>query len=68
VTVWRDSCYGIDQGESAAAWFSEFLGRPLRLVRFDSSARRASDRAYTGEHDTHTEFSDGFAVLVISEA
>jgi len=68
VTVWRDTCSGIDQGLSAAAWFSAFLGQDLRLVRFDGSMRRRSDPQYTGEHDTHTEFADGFAVLVISEA
>lgn len=68
VIVWRDNCYGLDQGNAAADWLSAFLGQPLRLVRFDDSARRRSDPQYTGEHDTHTEFSDGFAVLVISEA
>jgi MOSC domain-containing protein len=68
VTVWRDTCSGIDQGASAAAWLSTFLGQELRLVRFDSSKRRRSDPQYTDEHDTHTEFADAFAVLVISEA
>jgi uncharacterized protein YcbX len=68
VTVWRDTCPGIDQGPFAAAWLGTFLGQELRLVRFDSSMRRRSDPQYTGEHDTHTEFADGFAVLVISEA
>ena len=68
VTVWRDTCSGIDQGTSAAAWLSAFLGQDLRLVRFDSSMRRRSDRHYTGEDEAHTEFADGFALLVISEA
>ena len=68
VTVWRDTCSGIDQGTSAAAWLSAFLRQDLRLVRFDSSMRRRSDRHYTGEDDAHTEFADGFALLVISEA
>ena len=68
VTLWRDRCFGLDQGTAAAAWFSEFLGRALRLMRFDASTRRASDAAYTDGVAAWTEFSDGFAILIISEA
>jgi uncharacterized protein YcbX len=68
VTVWRDVCSGFDQGTAAAVWFSTFLGRALRLVRFDASTRRASDAAYTDGVAAWTEFSDGFAILIISEA
>ena len=28
VTVWRDRCFGFDQGTAAAAWFSAFLSTP----------------------------------------
>ena len=68
VTVWRDRCFGFDQGTAAAAWFSAFLGRDLRLIRFDASTRRGSDAAYTDGAAAWTEFSDGFAILIISEA
>jgi len=68
VTVWRDRCFGFDQGMAAAAWFSAFLARPLRLVRFDTSVRRGSDATFTDGVPAWTEFSDGFAILVISEA
>ncbi|WP_225991321.1 MOSC N-terminal beta barrel domain-containing protein [Actinomadura montaniterrae] len=34
VTVHRRPCQGIDQGDDAAAWFSDALGIPCRLVRF----------------------------------
>jgi len=32
VVVWRSDCLGIDAGDEAAAWLTEVLGEPLRLV------------------------------------
>jgi uncharacterized protein YcbX len=68
VTVWRDRCGAHDQGDEVARWLSEWLGRPLRLVRFESSQRRLSDPAWTGGLEAATRFSDGFALLAISRA
>jgi hypothetical protein len=68
VTVWRDRCQAHDQGEVAARWLSDFLGRSLRLVRFDAAHRRPSDAAWTGGVDAVSRFSDGFALLAISLA
>ena len=68
VTVWDDRCSGIDQGQVAADWFSSFLRRPLRLARFDPAVPRYSNAEYTGEMRAATEFSDGYALLILSEA
>jgi len=68
VDVWGDRCVGIDEGEAAASWFSRVLGRPLRLVRFDPSTPRPSDPQFANGLPAFSEFSDGFAILVISEA
>ena len=68
VTVWRDRCPALDEGEAAADWLATLLGRPLRLVRFDPAHRRASDPAWTGGREALTRFSDGFAMLAISLA
>jgi uncharacterized protein YcbX len=68
VVVWRDHCVARDQGEAAASWLSTLLGRSLRLVRFDPAHRRASDPTWTGDVPGYTRFSDGFALLVISQA
>lgn len=35
VSVWEWSGSAFDEGEEAAKWFSDFLGKPSRLVRFD---------------------------------
>jgi uncharacterized protein len=68
VVIWGDHCAAFDAGERAAEWFSRFLGRPLRLVRFDPAGRRVSNRKWTGDVAADNRFSDGFAVLIISLA
>jgi uncharacterized protein YcbX len=68
VRVWDDEVDAFDMGDVAAQWFSDFLGRKLRLVRFDPDHRRLSDRKWTGDVEAPNQFSDGFPVLVISEA
>jgi uncharacterized protein len=68
VVVWRDICRGIDQGDSAAAWLTRFLGEELRLVAFDGTHERVSNPQWTGATRAITEFSDAFAILAISEA
>jgi uncharacterized protein YcbX len=68
IVVWRDRCAAIDQGDEAARWLSDFLRKPMRLVRFDASRRRAyADADRQGPEDT-AMFSDGYAMLVISRA
>ena len=68
VTVWKDTVPAWDAGDAAARWFSAFLGQPCRLVRFDPAHRRLSSRDWTGGLEAPNRFSDGFPVLVASEA
>lgn len=68
VTVWNDEVAAYDMGDLAAQWFSDFLGTPLRLVRFDPEHKRLSDKRWTGELDAETAFADAFAFLVTSGA
>jgi len=68
VTVWGDEVAAYDMGALAAQWFSDFLGMPLRLVRFDPTQKRLSDREWTGTIDAENGFSDGFPLLVASTA
>ena len=68
VTVWNDTVPAWDAGEAAARWFSTFLGQPCRLVRCDPAHRRLSRRDWTGGLEAPNRFSDGFPVLVASEA
>jgi uncharacterized protein YcbX len=67
VAVWRSRVPAFDAGGEAAAFFSDFLGRALRLVRFDARHARLSNRERTGGLKAPNLFSDGYPVLVASE-
>lgn len=68
VTVWRDTVPAWDMGAIAAQWFTDFLGQPCRLVRFDPEYRRLSSMAWTDGIEAPNQFSDGFPVLLASAA
>ena len=67
-TVWRDEVAAYDMGNLCAQWFSDFLGRPLGLVRFDPEQKRLSDKRWSGAIDAENAFADGFPLLVASTA
>ncbi len=64
VQVWKSALTALDEGPQAAQWFSAALGVSVALVRFDDAERRLCNAEWTGEHAAHTEFSDGFPLLV----
>jgi uncharacterized protein len=68
VRVWDDEVPAYDMGNTAAQWFTDFLGQPLRLVRFDPDHQRLSSLQWTGGVEAPNQFSDGFPLLVASEA
>ncbi len=77
VRVWDDECKAYDMGDIAAQWFTDFLmqERPagmqamkLRLVRFDPEHKRASNMKWTKGQEVLNQFSDGYPILVLSEA
>jgi len=68
VQVWDNQVTAYDCDETTATWFSNFLGTPCRLVRFHPDAARCASTEWTGEQEAPTLFSDGFPVLVLSEA
>jgi hypothetical protein len=68
-SVWSDTAYGLDTGAASAAWFSEFLGVPARLLRFNPEHERTVDPDYTGSvGGATTFFADGFPLLVVGQA
>jgi hypothetical protein len=68
VRVWNDELDAVTQGELVDRWFSDFLGRRARLMRFDPLEKRISRRQYTGATEAPYKFADAFALLVASEA
>ena len=71
VRVWDDEVSAFDMGPIASAWLTEFLGEshgPLRLVRFDERHKRVASTQWTQGVEALNQFSDGFPLLVASEA
>jgi len=68
VQVWNDRVRAGDMGDLAAQWFSDFLGRRVRLARFDPDVERLSDPKWTSGARALTAFADAFALLVVSRA
>jgi uncharacterized protein len=68
VTVMMDRCTALDCGDAAAQWLTQFLGRPVRLARFNPDTTRAIHPSlWQGESDSKIEFSDAFPFLILSE-
>lgn len=65
MTVFGRPCFGVDQGDDAAAWFTDVTGAPCRLVRCPPDGGKPVDPAYaSGE----VAYADGYPVSVISTA
>ena len=60
VRVWDDEVSAYDMGDTAAQWFSDFLGQKLRLARFDPDVRRLSSLQWTRGVEALNQFSDGY--------
>lgn len=68
VEIWDDRCRGVDEGDEAAAWFSDFLGTPVRLVRQAPEARRQVDPAFARSPGDRVSFTDGYPFLLTTRA
>lgn len=68
VVVWRARVRGLDGGDTVASALSLWLGRDVRLVRFDDALPRACNPDYAGDSGATTLYSDGYPVLVIGQA
>ncbi|MDT7516673.1 MOSC domain-containing protein [Rhodoferax mekongensis] len=69
VQVWDDTLDALDMGKDAALWLQQVLGEPgVRLVRFAPQVQRPCSTRWTGGAPSHTEFADGYPVLVTTEA
>jgi hypothetical protein len=68
VSLWETQCPALDEGEEAAVWISRYLGKRARLVRFDPSFKRPSSLRWTGGVAALNRFTDGYPILLVSEA
>ena len=63
VTVWRHEVNAALAGGEAAAWLSDFLGEPLRLVFMDAAAERLQQGIWAPDA-LPVSFADAYPVLV----
>lgn len=68
VQVWNDTLKAYDCDETTASWFSNALGVSCRLVRFHPDSERVANPQWTEGAKVPTLFSDGYPILVISDA
>lgn len=68
VQVWDDQVLAYDCDDVTAAWFSNAIGVPCRLVRFHARAERQVSPKWTQGVAATTLFSDGYPVLVVGAA
>ena len=68
VQVWDDELKAYDCDAVTAAWFSNAVGVPCRLVRFHPDSIRLASRKWTGDVEAPTLFSDGYPVLLAGAA
>ena len=67
VTIWRDTLRVPDAGDAAAAWVSNFIGKPTRLVQVPVERARSTEAGF-GNDDDKVGFADGFPLLLIGQA
>jgi hypothetical protein len=67
VSVWESTVMAAAAGPAADAWFSEFLGRAVRLVYQDDPTRRAVDPEFGADRDV-VSFADGYPLLLANAA
>ncbi|XP_041027365.1 mitochondrial amidoxime reducing component 2-like [Juglans microcarpa x Juglans regia] len=66
VSVWEWSGSALDEGDEASQWFSDFLGKPYRLVRFNTASEtRHVDPKYAPGHKVL--FSDMSPYMLLSQ-
>jgi uncharacterized protein YcbX len=68
VSLWDSELSAIDCGNTPAEWLSSLLRREVRLVRFDETCRRESNREFTGNIVALNRFSDGYPMLILSQS
>jgi uncharacterized protein len=72
VKIFKDRLPGLDEGEQAAGWLTNVLGRfkdrRLRLARFPGDYRRDVEPDHLRGQRAWTAFADGYPFLVANEA
>jgi MOSC domain-containing protein len=67
VAVFQDKVCADDMGDEAAAWFSEFLRQPVRLVRRGAAFVRTARKGLVAGQNAPIAFPDAYPFHLVSE-
>jgi uncharacterized protein len=67
VEIWGDRCAAQQLPPEISDWFSDILGKKMRLVRMPDTTRRPADAQYAPPGHV-VSFADGFPFLLIGQA
>ncbi|KAF6135175.1 hypothetical protein GIB67_035246 [Kingdonia uniflora] len=66
ISIWEWCGSALDEGSEASAWFSSYLGKPSRLVRFNTALEtRPVEPEYAPGHKTM--FADAYPFMMLSQ-
>ena len=65
--VWKDDVQVLDEGDEAANWLSNFLGKTVRLVRMAENFERPQSSPDLLGAETHTYFADAAPLLICNQ-
>jgi uncharacterized protein len=68
ISLFGETHQALSTNAAADAWFSQYLGVPLRLAKCDPATLRKGGVQYPERDAAPTSFVDNYGVLVISEA
>ena len=68
ITLFGEHHGAVATTAAADAWFSQYLGTPVRLVKRDPAALRQGGVQYPERDAAPTSFVDNYGILVISQA
>jgi uncharacterized protein len=66
VRVWATGLVAAPAGDKAAAWLSDIIGEPVRLVYLDDPTRRPPNPKYSRDTD-RVSLADGYPLLLTTE-
>ena len=67
VKVWQSECDGIVASNEVNKWFSDYLDKSVRLVKYNHNKPRTTNPSYSNSGDI-VSYADGYPLLVISQA
>lgn len=67
VLIWDDTCQGKPVDKKADLWFSNVLGKSMRLLFMHEDSIRQADQRYAINESDKVSFADGYPILMISE-